>query len=736
MKRCLLATMITLIVLTTYAATLSVALDGSGQYSVIQDAIEAANSGDSVLVYPGRYIENIDYIGKSITVCSLEASTNDSTYISNTIIDGNRNGSCVAFRNAEQNATLRGFSVTNGTGYVTFNDGTNGGGVLISNTYMTGSSISLINCDINGNYAELGAGISSINASLLLSGLNIHHNYSLASGGGILIMGGSTVVPSIVFDPINRCSVYENYGAGPVDVMIVDIPANIAMHLNMITVNPPSEFYIDRFANFSELLQYHDTVIAQQGYRSEINHDLYVSPEGDDSNSGLIPGEPMRTITKAMHLIASDSLNVKTVHLLPGVYEEGEDAQIYPIPIKSYTNLVGAGSEEVTLTSGVVSTLGLPRYINAVRNKHNNISGLTITESASSNRRIYKSSFTQKDLRLSDVKIVDVSVYEYGGAFYISKPTSVVLDKLVINNVTTPESAIYMNVMSNTKISNSSFMNITSTYSSPDTPGDDSWAMAVIDFRVKDSLIVENCVFANIQVQNNQSIGGFSAYNPESSSGVNISINNSMFENIRTNNSRGIFFGSTSNSSFDISNCTFYNNYGSSAAVGITGNVSMRNNIFYNPDANKEIVMYSTSTPQFVCNLDMDYNNIRGGSASILNASYLNSLSYGEHNQDADPMFASTVPDTPNYLRLTPGSPCIDNGTPDISGLSLLPYDLAGNNRIWNGRIDMGCYEFGSEPWVANDDPYTPVITDNIMAINYPNPFNPETTISFFLPQA
>ncbi|HPI26175.1 MAG TPA: hypothetical protein PLO57_06900, partial [Candidatus Cloacimonadota bacterium] len=129
--------------------------------------------------------------------------------------------------------------------------------MLISNTYMTGSTVTLVNCNIYGNHAGMGAGISSTNASLQLSGLNVHHNYGLASGGGIHIMGASTVVPSIVFDPINRCSVYENYGAAPVDLMIVDIPANVEIYLNKITINPPSAFYIDRFNNLSNLQQYH-----------------------------------------------------------------------------------------------------------------------------------------------------------------------------------------------------------------------------------------------------------------------------------------------------------------------------------------------------------------------------------------------------------------------------------------------------------------------------------------------
>ncbi len=41
------------------------------EFSTIQDAIEASESGDSVLVSPGFYQENINFEGKSITVSSL-----------------------------------------------------------------------------------------------------------------------------------------------------------------------------------------------------------------------------------------------------------------------------------------------------------------------------------------------------------------------------------------------------------------------------------------------------------------------------------------------------------------------------------------------------------------------------------------------------------------------------------------------------------------------------------------
>jgi len=730
--RILLLILVVILPCIVLATTITVKQDGTGDYTLIQAAIEAANNGDTVLVHPGTYVENINYIGKSISVCSLEAIAGDSTYISRTIINGNRNGPCVAFLNAEQNASLRGFTLTNGTGYIANDEHTRGGGVLIRNTYMTGSSISLTNCEITGNYAGLGAGISSTNASLCLSGLNIHHNYSLAQGGGIHIVGASNIVPNIVFDPVNRCSVYENYGAAPVDISIVDIPANLTIYLGKASINPPSTFYIGRHNNLSSLQQYHDTVIAEQAHRNEINRDFYVSPNGDDNNSGISPDEPMRSITKAMHLIASDSLEVKTIHLLPGVYEEGESAQLYPIPIKSYTNLIGAGSDLVTLTSSVICTIGYPRFINARKARHNTISGFTMTESVPSNRHPYANPSTQDQLYLNDVVITDIQTCERG-AFRINIPRNVEINKLVIKYITTPYIVVDFNEVHDSKVSNSTFTNIHCTYVSDDSI---FTGPAVMSFRVVDSFTFENNEVSNLSVQNDQDTFCISLWNPWGTEEVNVRVSNCLFDNIKTNEDRAILFGSNDYSNVEISNCTLYNNYGSDAAVGLIGDVSMRNNIFYNPDAEHEIVMYAPSQFQSACNLDVDYSYIRGGEVSINNTSSYNSLNYGEHNLCTGPLFAGTDTGMENYLRLAPGSPCINAGTPDAAGSSLLPYDLAGNWRIWDGRIDMGCYEFGSEPWVAIDDPVLSVPDQLVLMQNYPNPFNPSTTISYILPEA
>jgi hypothetical protein len=93
-----------------------------GDQPTIQTGIIAALQGDTVLVAPGIYTENIDYLGKNVVVASHYVLDGDNTHVMETVIDGSdaplpSAASCVTFKSGEDSsAVLEGFTITGGAG--------------------------------------------------------------------------------------------------------------------------------------------------------------------------------------------------------------------------------------------------------------------------------------------------------------------------------------------------------------------------------------------------------------------------------------------------------------------------------------------------------------------------------------------------------------------------------------------------------------------------------------------
>ena len=102
------------------AACFADVLNVPEQYPSIQQAINLASSGDTIIVAPGRYFENINFLDKAITVRSSDP--NNPAVVAATIIDGNHpadmnSASVVTFKSGETaNSILEGFTLTGGTG--------------------------------------------------------------------------------------------------------------------------------------------------------------------------------------------------------------------------------------------------------------------------------------------------------------------------------------------------------------------------------------------------------------------------------------------------------------------------------------------------------------------------------------------------------------------------------------------------------------------------------------------
>jgi parallel beta-helix repeat protein len=145
-------------------------------YDTIQAAINAALSGETIIVSPGTYYENIIFNNKNITVRSSNPS--DSDIVAATIIDGGEIGSVVIIT-GEDTSTLQGFTIQNGN--TAF-----GGGIRVEN-----SSPVIENNTITDNMSEFrGGGIYTSQSSPTITDNTITYN-NAGYGGGIYISSGN-----------------------------------------------------------------------------------------------------------------------------------------------------------------------------------------------------------------------------------------------------------------------------------------------------------------------------------------------------------------------------------------------------------------------------------------------------------------------------------------------------------------------------------------------------------------
>lgn len=191
-------------------------------FATVSLGIQIAQPGDTVLICPGTYYENLS-IGKDIVVGSYYLTTGDTSYISQTVIDANHSSSVVYFAGSvPTTATLAGLTLQHG-------DNSSGGGLYLdigasplldhlvvkSNHADEGGGMymdmmaapTLRNIHITRNQANSGGGLYSNRAFPLLSNVTVSENSSHYDGGGLYIgMPGSSVPmqPTVGAIPISR----------------------------------------------------------------------------------------------------------------------------------------------------------------------------------------------------------------------------------------------------------------------------------------------------------------------------------------------------------------------------------------------------------------------------------------------------------------------------------------------------------------------------------------------------
>lgn len=194
------------------------------QYSTIQSAINASVNGDTVLVAPGTYLENINFRGKKIVLTSQYYQTLDPATIMATVIDGNNptnpdSASCVIFCSGEDSTTvIQGFAITRGSGTKWTDEHAagiyrEGGGILValSSPVIQNNIIYNNACtNLTGVTSTGGGGLRIGDCYVRLYNNIIMNNTARYGGGVVLNYTGGELKNNVI------CSNYGSfqYGAG------------------------------------------------------------------------------------------------------------------------------------------------------------------------------------------------------------------------------------------------------------------------------------------------------------------------------------------------------------------------------------------------------------------------------------------------------------------------------------------------------------------------------------------
>lgn len=670
------------------STTWEIKQDGTGNFTSIQEGIDFCTDGDTLLVYPGTYYENLVIEEKYLTMGSLYLTTGDETYISQTILDGFHNGSVFIIQTVQTGEVdICGFLIQNGKG--SGGSGSKHGGGI----YCKEVSISLKKNIFQYNNAANGGGLYlKQDVYLQLISNVIKYNNAL-KGGGIYVAGCNDVT----YNTEELNNIYLNYAGVANDIFLSYYSPFQEIILDTFTVAEPTEGYYFIYPASGgagiPLPGLFSTDI-QHGKIEQVNQDIFVSPDGDNNNSGISPDEPLQSIAYALAKIHSDSTMQKTIHIADGTYSVSQNNQIFPLHLKSYVDLVGESRENTILDT---EFNGGHLYGMDPQNRYK-IENFTFINSRNQG---YIHITQNTEAKIKNIHFLNDDQYSYTGNSINASFSDIYIENIQVNDIQNGTPGIYLYTAKNNPV----FNVVNYRYINNDS---DSFNRALRVYRTTvnmDSLIVN---VINSEITNNSE---------------------ESFEWLPNEVAILIDWQTKLN----LVNCTIGNNstlhMGSAIQLMDQSEANIVNSILYG-DVFSEICLNATFGP---CTLNAWNSLIEGGESGIVQMAGVNNINWDDATMlNQNPIWTGTG-DYPYYLQT--GSPCIDAGTLNLPyGVELPQYDLAGNPRIYGDTVDMGAYEWQGTGVEKPTIPNSSFLTTNLSC--YPNPFNPTTTIKLELAES
>jgi hypothetical protein len=666
--------------LSLHSLILEVGYNGQA-YSSINSAVTASASGDTVMIYPGTYYENISVIQKDITLTSRYLVTNDENDIINTIIDGNYVKSVLYFYLC-QNISVIGLTIQHGSGTVIEYSLRVGGGIFVKEC----QNFNLNSNIIQYNQAGSCGGIALVKSRGFLSSNIIRFNEA-DQVGGITVNIADLPDPetAVCFDTVYKNSIYSNAGYLANDIWFTGYDTfNVSLKKGSSLIK--SRHWINGIIN-SSYYPYDDNnpimlnYSCEEQYFETVPQDLYVSTTGNDNNTGLTASSPLRNIYTAMNRIQSDSLNPRTIYIDEGVYTPSDGEELFPIVLKNGVSLKGINGS-FTMDSRNIYTL-----LYAIKSKNTSIENLNAINVAS---RGWYSDFILlfdfcTDLKLNNV-IISSEEDMNTSILSLNLNKNLRINNLSISLPTGRGLGVFADLMSNS-ILNNVFIN----------GGRKALILTRDGYEYEEGLPL---VLSNFGIFNGNSnaapawgddyLGSAVMFTPQ----TYINPQKNYLINWTVANNKGIDgpFGINGEAGVTIMNSIFWNNKPNT--LGFTGTQDPSDTLLINF---KNCLFFENSDSTFVTENTVIINN--------------NNPLYG------NPGFLGNGD---NPFALSSFSQCIDAGTTELpEGVSLPETDLAGNPRIYGDGIDLGAYEYNPQS-ISIPEPvkYEPSIICNV----FPNP--------------